>query len=38
MIYDSLLQEYLVVEVLKRYPINLIVYNPKNQEIALWID
>ena len=37
-IYDSLFQEYLVVEVLKRYPIKLIVYNPENQESALWIE
>ena len=27
-IYDSLFQEYLVVEVMKKYPIKLIVYNP----------
>ena len=36
--YESLFQEPLIQEILRNYPIKLIVYHKFNQEIQSWID
>jgi hypothetical protein len=36
--HDILFQEFLIKKVLERYPIRLVIYNARTQEIEQWID